>query len=447
MSYTPFRKKITREIYYSTQKFNTEAIDIMTGKTFEFEIPRHGDFIHRIYLNVLFDSKDSVKFNQGHALIDVVDFLCGDKIIQRETGKTLYLRMLCEENRPGAFDVYNNGLNYMLGGLNFDDQFYYPRPYLLQIPLTFYFFGNDELAFPLCSITKEEVRVRVRFNRKAKYFVFPTIENIPTTVFTDIENVLRSENENVLMGSVKEAEIIRILEDLELEKYVEFSERITDVINNNRSENTFSAYLNIEYGYMSEELRLKFMKRPRDYVIDEFQVYEHRVQGGQTYRVSDTNFINPVKAVFFHYQDTEKEVSDPFNYAREDFPAKLQRDILESVKIEVGENTIIDHYSGTKEFLRTSMFHSSFPGGPRLELNSIIYTVPFCDRPMEKKPTSYINFSASSRNTFEIILNFPYNYQILQNGFVGHIIALSINVVRIRDGRAIKLWSNPYSWN
>ena len=382
---TPFKAKFERYSPHLTQIFYSDNKKVLTGETYEFLLDRHGDFVHRIYLQVDYTPEESASFNQGHLLIDYVDLLVGDTIVQRETHKTLYMKMITSEGRNGAFDSTSNGMNYLLGGLDFQDVEKYPRPYTLNIPLTFYFFGEDKLALPLCALGLQEVKIRVKFNSKSRYIVDPQ---------TEVDEL--------------------------------------------------TTRLRIEYGYVPLAVRKEFMSKRLDYVMDEVQVVQHTTQGGGVVTVRDVNIINPVKGLVFEYQDSGRVVSDPFNFTRKPYPSSLQRDFVKNISVVIGNNELATSRSCTKDFMRTSQFHSGYDGGPRLDINSVYYAINFCPKPHDKTPTSYVSFSQSTTNIL-VDLEFPYSYQLTGSVAVGTIYAISINVLRIENGMLTKLWSNPFT--
>ena len=122
----------------------------------------------------------------------------------------------------------------------------------------------------------------------------------------------------------------------------------------------------------------------------------------------------------------------------------MYRDLVKNVEVTIGGNELATSRSCTMDFLRTSQMHSGFDGGPRLELNSIFYAVNFCQRPLDKTPTSFVNFSASTCD-IRVDLQFPYSYQLTGAKLIGTIYAISINVLRIENGLLKKMWSNPFT--
>jgi len=104
MEQTPFKSVFTKKCNFVTQSFDTEPFSIDYGGNAKFFIPRHGDFITRMYLLIDYTSTQSTRLNQAHAMIDYVSLNIGGNTIQQESGETLNLRLNVEntENTPGT---------------------------------------------------------------------------------------------------------------------------------------------------------------------------------------------------------------------------------------------------------------------------------------------------------------------------------------------------------
>jgi len=383
---TPFLAADAPQVPYNGQAFVTDDVDCLTSETRVIEIPRHFDFLDYLYLEIdwIHGSDLSTSFNQGHALIDYVDLLAGSDILVRETGASLYLRTLITDARPGAWDSPGHGINALLGGRNWKDLSVYPRtaekPYTLRVPLLFFFFGKT--PFPLCALRFHELAVRVRFRKS-----------------------------DVFLASDPGKELSMVIR------------------------------LRMEGGYLDDARREAFLSRGHDYVMDEFHIFEYDTKGDRE-DIIRPDFFNPSKALFFTCQDSVFLKSDDlFNYARDN--TRIERDLFKSVKVVVQGNVVGDHEVLTHDFARTSQFHYSYPGGPRLDLNALVYALNFCMRPLELQPTAHLLLNDCQ---IEVKTNLPLLRGLLRNTVRVTVYSLGINVVRVQGGFAKKLWSSPKNW-
>jgi len=355
MEKTPFRTVYTKKSNFVTQSFFTDAIPIDYGGSGNFVIPRHGDFVTRMYLLIDYPSSASTTVNQAHAMIDYVEFIVGGKIIQRETGETLNMRVNLTETDNDTFSP--NQLYRMLGGgprYPFTDTVQYPRPYRLHVPLPMWFAGDPSQAFPLAALRYQELEVNVGFRTANRW------------------------------GGV------------------DVGVTGSDVC------------LRIEYGYMDKEVLETFIKQPLLYPVEQFQVLEPPVYTDDSviyipshdYTTSEgTSFINPVKALFVLYKDLATETTNIFDYSRGKIFADLispdDNDFLNSMEVVLDGQVMLPEEAGTFELLRGYEYYAHFPGctqriffGEDQRYYSYIYALSFCQDPMNKKdPNGSINFS------------------------------------------------------
>jgi len=308
----------------------------------------------------------------------------GDDILQRETGHTLYIRTIVGDSRPGLWDSHKQGMNALIGGVDWQDESKYPRsenePYVLRIPLLFFFFGKTPL--PICAMRFQEPKVRIRFRKCREFLAEDPGKELSMTI-----------------------------------------------------------RLRMEGGYLTEKDRSAFLSRGHDMLMDDMHVFEYD-SAGNVNDIVRPEFFNPGKCLFFTMQDSEVLNSDDlFNFARDN--TKLQRDLMNSVKLTIQGNVIASQEVATHDFMRTSQFHYSFPGGPILDLNALIYVLNFCNRPLDLQPSSHIMLNETH---LEIRTNLPLRRGLLFNKVRVTVYALTVNVIRFRDGFVKKLWSNPKNY-
>lgn len=355
---TPFRSVFTKKSNFLTQTFVTDPVNIQYGASGKFLIPRHGDFITRLYLLVDYESTKSTKVNQAHAMLEYVEIVIGGVTVQRETGETLNMRLnlnTVEQQRFGIAQLYR-----MLGGgpiYPFTDVGQFPRPYRLAIPVDFWFHGKTELAFPLAALRWQEVEINVGFRN--------------------------SERWGGVDSTVKGSDV----------------------------------RLQIEYGYVNEEVRKSLMKRTYLFPTEQFQYQQSPVYTGDKDlqfppRIIEENtgssFVNPVKALFAFYQSTENETDTVFDYSRgfnrSDLTNTDGNDYLRTMEVELDGEILLPGEVGTPEFLRGFQYYAHFPGSTqKIESSferyySYIYALALCKDPMSRTTLNGgINFTAIKR--------------------------------------------------
>lgn len=355
---TPFRSIFTKKSNFLTQSFVTDPVNIQYGSSGKFIIPRHGDFITRLYLLVDYESTKSTRVNQAHAMLEYVEIVIGGITVQRETGETLNMRLnlnTIEQQRFGIAQLYR-----MLGGgpnYPFTDVAQYERPYRLAIPVDFWFHGKTELAFPLAALRWQEVEVNVGFRNSDRW---------------------GGVDDGVKGSKVR---------------------------------------LQIEYGYVNEEVRRTLMKRTYIFPTEQFQVQQSPFYEGDEElqfppRIVEENtgssFVNPVKALFVIYRSKENETSYIFDYSRGYSVSELTNsdgnDFLRNMEVELDGETLLPSEVGTPEFLRGFQYYAHFPGSTQNidsgldRYFSYIYALALCKDPMSRtKLNGGINFTAVKR--------------------------------------------------
>jgi len=377
MEQTPFKSVFTKKCNFVTQSFDTDPFSIDYGGNAKFFIPRHGDFITRMYLLIDYDSINSTRVNQAHAMLDYVSLIIGGTVIQQETGETLNMRLNLEGVDKDAFSV--SQLYRMLGGgpgYDFTDVSQYPRPYRLQVPLQFWFNGKNELAIPLTSLRYQEVEVEV-----------------------GLRNALQWGGVDV----GKNSSLVRI---------------------------------RVEYGYAPKEVTDALIKKPLIFPTEQFQMTEIEYTDSSNVFTVSPEFVNPVKAVFGLFIDTSTARDEPFNYSRNVTTGVGTSDFLNTMEVILDNEVLMPKEVGSYEMYRGFQFYSHFPGAPRLiqifsdTYACFVYPLAFCLDPMNRAvPNGSINFSTILNPIFNIDAK-PY----LGSTIKFRLYALSINLLYIENG-------------
>jgi len=376
MEQTPFKSVFTKKSNFVTQSFDTDPLMIDYGGEKKFLVPRHGDFITKMYLLIDYTSSASSSVNHALAMLDHVSLIIGGTTIQQESGETLNLRLNVEGIEKESFSVVQ--LFRMLGGgptYPFTNTSQYPRTYRLQVPLQFWFYARSELAIPLAALRYQEVEVEVGLRNSASW---------------------GGADSGVTSSDVR---------------------------------------LRIEYGYAPDEVVKSVMSRPLLFPTEQFQLEEKEYTGDTSFTLKP-EFVNPVKAVFALFKDTTTDTTNIFDYSRNDTSAVNQNDFLTSMEVILDNEVLMPKEVGTLEMYRGFQYYAHFPGSTQNIVSKgnryygFIYALAFCKDPMNRTvPNGSINFST--------ILNPLFNVEAKgkdSNAIRFRLYALSMNLLYIENG-------------
>ena len=391
MEQTPFKGVFTKKSNFVTQSFDTDPLTIDYGGDSKFLVPRHGDFITKMYLLIDYTSSASSTINHALAMINYVSLVIGGTTIQQETGETLNLRLNVEGEEKESFSVVQ--LFRMLGGgpnYPFTNTSQYPRPYRLQVPLQFWFFGRPELAIPLAALRYQEVEVNVGLRNSASW---------------------GGSDSGVTSSDVR---------------------------------------LRIEYGYAPNEIIKSISSRPLIFPTQQFQIFEQTYEG-----TSDTEFtfrpifVNPVKALFAIFKDTTSDTTNIFDYSRGNtvpLDSVDQNDFLKSMEIILDNEVLMPKEVGTFEMYRGFQYYAHFPGSSQDIVSGsnrycgFIYALALCKDPMNRTiPNGSINFSTIINPLFYV--NSKANRVGSSDNVRFRLYALSTNLLYIENGIARLLFT------
>ena len=376
MEQTPFKAVFTKKSNFVTQSFDTDSQSVDYGGNAKFLIPRHGDFITKMYLLIDYASTKSTKVNQAHAMLDYVSLIIGGTTIQQETGETLNMRLNLSTEEKESFSVVQ--LYRMLGGGPnhiFTDTAQYPRTYRLQVPLQFWFNGKPDLAIPLAALRYQEVEVEVGLRNASRW------------------------------GGTDSG-----IEDSQVR-------------------------IRVEYGYAPEEVTDALIRKPLVFPTEQFQVVENNYTTSNVFTLTP-EFVNPVKAVFGLFKNTTTDTTQPFDYGRGGTAQIDSGDFLNSMEIILDNEVLIPKDIGTFEMYRGFQFYAHFPGAPQ-NINDgtnyyrgYIYPMAFCLDPMNREmPNGAINFSTILNPLFNIDAKISSGDRIRFRLY-----ALSVNLLYIENG-------------
>jgi hypothetical protein len=236
-------------------------------------IPRRGDLLGRIYLNVtlppLYDQGGTLVSycnSIGHALIREITIEVGEQQIDRQTGE--WMEIWTDFTTPAS---QRDALNEMIGR---QDGFMLPQIFAptgglnLQIPLQFWFNRNPGSYLPLLALQYHPIRINITFNPLQSLWY-----NLDTSTSYYTYGVQPATLSNVMLWG--------------------------------------------DYVYLDTEERRRFVANPQEYLIEQVQYTPSiAVATNQTTATIPVEFNNPIKEFFFVAQrDYVVQQHEYFNYS------------------------------------------------------------------------------------------------------------------------------------
>ncbi len=190
------------------------------GQLIEFTIPRYGDKINSIDLEVQLPILSNVGYvnSIGYAMIDYIEIVVGEISVIKVPGEWLDVNDKIYTNENMRIAV--NEMIMRFG--NFDEESY--RGGSLIIPFTFWFTKEPGLAFPLCALSHQDFKVFIKL-RPFKDLWFSNSDQTPSQQY-------RLENIFLLVNYIRldplEREIVNKIKHKYLIKQIQY---ITQTIN------------------------------------------------------------------------------------------------------------------------------------------------------------------------------------------------------------------------
>lgn len=194
-----------------------------------------------------------------------------------------------------------------------------------------------------------------------------------------------------------------------------------------------SCKISLETVFLDKYERAIVKDKKKDYVITQLQQNRFLAPKGiQTHRFR-TNFLNPVKELFFVIKrENKQEYLDfvsPFDYDNDTITSEnklIFYENLKSLEFKLNDTQVLDEDTGNFAFLKAiqpAIHHSKTP------LIRRFYTYSFACEPEQHFPTGQVNFSLVNNQlmTFNLTQNTTSNRNI-------DIYALSYNILRLDKG-------------
>jgi len=321
--------------YNQYSNFSMELIDILPIqkntklKTIDkplhlhFDIPRNGDLINNIYLQVTIPDIYSFKNivgdinaseiarefqwirRLGEYLIQDASFFVGQKLVNK-----LYSEWLHIWSELNISSEKKDGYNRMIGNVT---QFYDPKTYAggtypgsgefvsgsstdfiptirgrdLIIPLPFWFTKNSSLALPLISLQYELCHIEI--NLRAFNNLFTIIDNNSTNA--DTSDDIRTKPSKPEHNFSKYLDINKPLK----------LEYTTEVI----QELEINPKLKVNYIFLDHQERDKMSKNENNYLMTEIQEFRKILDSNQKRHLINLNFTGPCKRISWILRRTD----------------------------------------------------------------------------------------------------------------------------------------------
>jgi hypothetical protein len=347
-------------------------------------IPRRGDLLGRIYLDVTLPNIKDTSGNNlsytnavGHALIQEITFEVGEQEIDRQTGE--WMEIWSQFSTPPGLRA---ALNEMIGRLEpYNTLSIQPGTASdglhLLIPLQFYFCNNPGLYLPLIALQYSPIRINITL-RPLQQLFWVTPPQPPATQ----EGWMPACTVSVDCTS----QIINMM-------------------------------LWGEYVYLDVDERRHFVNTTHEYVIDQVQYTPpHSITAKQTNATISVDFNHPLKEFFFVIQrDSMLQRNEWFNYSNmglgEITPLYLQPfvnstfntgriDLLSSATLQLdGYDRFMQRSAQYFRLQHPYDHHTTVPA------SSYIYNYSFALRPEDAQPTGTMNASRIDSIVWQLQLN------------------------------------------
>ena len=392
------------------QPFNS---DPDFGRRVTCEIPRHGDLIHRMYLQVTLPKLENYATQYdnsippkpiestiqnykwarrvGLALIKTVDIEIGGQLIDRQYGEWMYIwnELSLHKNK---LDGYNKMIGYSIPpeDVSTFDKIPYPESpeTKLFIPLEFWFCQNHGLALPLIALQYDGVKINIEFR--------------------NLNELHRENTFNKIQNNYK----------------IPSNKKLGETV------------LWIDYIFLDVDERRRFSQSKHEYLIEQVQANGEEKIDADLVNVSITlKFTNPVKEIFWVFQYEENiETNQWFNYTNNNdiFNYKCAS-IMKKAKLQLNGN---DRFSEREAeyftLIQPFQHHTNIPS------SSGIHVYSFALKPEEHQPSGSLNFSRLDSVVMKMeIDNRGFKPDTILNGAIQY----------ITDTWGNEISSNPCTYN
>lgn len=447
-------------VYKRHTNFSMESLlgtidgDINFGNKINVKIPRSGDLIHTIVLEVDLPAITSTRTGLtgggsisyvnkiGHALIDYIAIKIGGQEIDRQYGEwmEIWTQLSMDESMDfGYQDMLQRYSTFTAGQLT--------SAMTVYIPLNFWFCRHVGLALPLVALQYHEVELDIKFHPLSRLYTFG-----PHSYYTGSKSgttVTITSSDPVFTSAING-------------KYIKWNDGTTDTIGDSGYINSTSctvassgtkssqefyiipndtvaseysiidARVYIDYIYLDTYERKKFAQMKHNYLIEQVQY-----NGADSFTDNTTDkkfsldFNLPVKALYWVTQyDIVNRDNDYFNYGNTMDPLATKSDIISKAVLQLnGEERFNERNAKYFRLIQAFQKHRRVP-------NDFIYLYSFALKPENHQPSGACNFSKIDSADLKLTFNSGVTSGVMRS------YALNYNILKIQNGMGAVAFSN-----
>ena len=384
-----------KQVYRRYTNFAIESIPINFDGTADFGrrisavIPRQGDLLHRMILEVTLpqvvkgDNNTSWVNTVGHALIEEIKLEIGENEIDKQNGEWMHIWTSLTLPASKKTGYYN-----MVGWQDAYTQDAQPGPLKLYIPLRFWFCNNIGMSLPLIALQTHPVRITLKIRSLQNLFfnnglIANCQETINTVGITDLQ----------LWG---------------------------------------------DFIYLDVEERRKFASVKHEYLIEQVQISPPNAIPAAAPTANITlNFNHPIKEMFWVVQQNRMVLANElFNYSSLQLNEYgVEHDLILDAKLQFdGFDRFRSRTAPYFRLVQQFQYHTAIP-------DDFIYIYSFSLHPEDAQPSGSFNASRLDSLVLNMTMNNPQNNDgtkmigvITQRDAIATVYAVNYNVLRIVSG-------------
>jgi hypothetical protein len=405
-------------VYRRHTNFSMEAIQQTFSGTSSYgnkataTISRNGDLVSRMYVEHSVTVADSAGSdfhlcnNYGHALLKEVELEIGGQRIDKHYGRWMETWANLTEVNPTAVcaapvattlfgeTAGNTLFNKMSGntvGVGRLDTLAADGPYIMNIPLQFWFCRNPGLALPLIALQYHEVKVSIQFENQ--------------------QSIINDESAGTACVTAS------------------------------------SNKLWVDYIYLDTDERRRFAQQSHEYLIEQLQYQTFSSTGATGNHV--LNFNHPVKELVWQFGNSACETT--LTGAANSVTAGDTSTLAAGCPMITGEFKLKlnghDRFAQRefRYFTRAQVYQHHTGAGQELLIGQdAIGVYSFALKPEEHQPSGTCNFSRIDNATFEINTAVTFTDAIAgdEAATTLHVYAVNYNVLRVMSGMGGLAYSN-----
>ena len=439
-------------VYKRHTNFSIESVraditgNVDFGKQIVVTIPRKGDLVHTIILevdlpNISDDGQNGTEQlsyinGLGHALIDYVELEIGGQLIDKHYGEwmEIWTQLSYDESKQTAYDT-------LIPRSNIDTQVKLnssndTSSKTVYIPLQFWFCRNIGLALPLIALQYHEVKLNIKFKPLSELVTygseFFTITQSGTTITkssgprnfdaNDVgKTIYYEDGVTTTIASRTSGTVIKS----SLSKGISTAQEIFLKTKATVSSASISeARVYVDFIFLDTYERTKFTQMKHRYLIEQLQFNNgNNITVNSNTQTIDLNFNLPVKSLYWVSQINQSSLNnDKFN-----FSSKLDR----SIELSDPFTKAVILFNGIERFeeRNAEYFRLIQPFQRHTRVSKLyIYMYSFALNPETHQPSGTCNFSKIDTSQLKLTYNNSNRTSTVR------IYALNYNVLRIVNG-------------